>query len=38
MTTVLYPERLYPDDSVERAVFGRGVTIRVECQGDRRAQ
>ena len=29
MATVLYPERLYPDDSVERAVFGRGVTIRV---------
>ena len=29
MTTVLYPERLYADDSVEREVFGKGVTIRV---------
>jgi len=28
MTTVLYPERLYADDSVEREVFGRNVTVR----------
>lgn len=27
MTTVLYSERLYPDDSVERAVFGSDVRI-----------
>jgi C-terminal binding protein len=27
MTTVLYPETLYPDDSVERRVFGDGVQI-----------
>jgi C-terminal binding protein len=26
--TVLYPEAMYPDDSVERAVFGPGVVIR----------
>ena len=29
MTTVLYPERLYADDYVEREVFPRGTTIRV---------
>lgn len=28
MVTVLYPEALYPDDSVERAVLGRAVTLR----------
>lgn len=27
MTTVLYPEAMYPDDSVERRVFGEGVRI-----------
>jgi len=29
MTTVLYPERLYADDYVERDVYPRGTTIRV---------
>ena len=29
MTTILYPESLYEDDSVEREVFGPGVTVRV---------
>ncbi len=28
MTVVLYPEPLYPDDSVEREVFGRNATLR----------
>jgi phosphoglycerate dehydrogenase-like enzyme len=31
MTTVLYTERMYPDDSVEREVFGPGVDIRVRA-------
>ncbi|HJS87148.1 MAG TPA: C-terminal binding protein, partial [Acetobacteraceae bacterium] len=25
--TVLYPEKLYPDDSVERRIFGPGVRV-----------
>lgn len=29
MTIVLYPERLYADDFVEREVFGKATTIRV---------
>ncbi len=29
MPVVLYPESRYPDDSVERAVFGPGVTVRI---------
>jgi C-terminal binding protein len=27
MTTVMYPERMYPDDSEERRIFGAGVRI-----------
>ena len=27
MTTVLYPERMYPDDAHERRIFGDGATI-----------
>ena len=27
MTTVLYPERMYPDDAEERRIFGPGVTV-----------
>ena len=27
MTTILYPERMYPDDSHERRIFGEGATI-----------
>jgi phosphoglycerate dehydrogenase-like enzyme len=29
MTTILYSEAMYPDDSVEREVFGPGVTVRM---------
>ena len=31
--TVLYPEKLYPDDSVERAIFGDGVRVRMAGVG-----
>ena len=27
MTTVLYPERMYPDDTEERRIFGSGTTV-----------
>ncbi len=33
MPTILYPERLYPDDSVERAVFGPDVRLLVREVG-----
>src|SRR5271157_1741614 len=29
MTTVLYPLRMYPDETAERRIFGEGVDIRV---------
>jgi C-terminal binding protein len=33
MTTILYPEGLYDEDSVERAIFGPGVDIRMRRVG-----
>ena len=27
MTTVIYPERMYPDDTEERRIFGEGATV-----------
>ncbi len=33
MTTVLYSEAMYPDDSVEREVFGPGTDIRIRTPG-----
>ncbi len=33
MTTILYSERLYPDDSVERDVFGPDATLLVRAPG-----
>ena len=29
MTTILYPERMYPDDTHERRIFGPGATIHM---------